>query len=60
MIRTEILSNNLIRHYSDENKMIRQEETGIIYSDAIDVVPCKYTYVESNIFAEAEEDQEEA
>jgi len=38
---------NLIRHYSDENFIIRQIETGNEYGEAIDLYPCKYTYVES-------------
>ena len=48
MIQTELLKDGkLIRHYSDEGKMIRQVETGTEYSEAIDVVPCNYTYKES-------------
>lgn len=49
MLKTEILDNNLIRHYSDENFKIKQIETGIIYDEAIDVMPCRYTYEETNI-----------
>ena len=53
MIKTETLkSNTLIRHFSDEGKMIRQVETGAIYSEAIDVVPCRYTYEETGEAAE--------
>ena len=36
----------LIKHYSDSNKYILQVETGIEYTEAIDVYPCPYTYVE--------------
>ena len=40
---------NLIKHYAeDENGVryyIKQVETGVEYSEAIDVFPCKYTYV---------------
>lgn len=40
---------NLIKHYAeDENSnkyYIMQVETSIEYSEAIDVFPCKYTYV---------------
>jgi hypothetical protein len=36
----------LIRTYSDKNKMIIQLETGIEYSEAIDVYPVMYTYIE--------------
>lgn len=38
-----------IRHYSDAGMKIRQIETGIIYDDAVDVVPCRYTYEETDI-----------
>ena len=45
MIKTEMMKyNSLIRHFSDEGKMIRQVETGAIYSEAVDVVPCEFTY----------------
>ena len=40
---------NLIRHYSDEGMYIRQKETGAEYEEAIDVIPCKYTYEETDI-----------
>ena len=50
---------NLIRHYSDANKMIEQFEesrfypyesvsTGNRYEEAVDVYPCRYTYVETD------------
>lgn len=49
MIVTEYLNNGtLIRHYSDKNLLLLQNETGIKYDEAIDVVPCKYTYTETN------------
>ena len=37
----------LIRHKSDSNKFIRQVETGIEYASAVDVIPCRYTYEET-------------
>lgn len=37
-----------IRHYSDQNMMIRQIETDILYEEAVDYIPCKYTYEETN------------
>lgn len=37
------------RRYSDGNVMIRQIETGILYEDAVDVIPCRYTYEESDV-----------
>ena len=45
---------NLIKHYSDENKMIKQIETGNLYSEAIDLYPCRYKYTETDIPIEAE------
>lgn len=37
-----------VRHYSDEGFKIRQIETGVIYEDAVDVLPCRYTYEETD------------
>ena len=49
MVKTEMMKYNiLIRHFSDEGKMIRQVETGTIYSEAVDVVPCEFTYEETD------------
>ena len=45
----ETLENGLVRHYSDSDKMIKQVETGVLYSDAIDVEPCDYTYEETDV-----------
>lgn len=45
----------LIKHYSDNNKYIKQVETGILYTQAIDVKPCKYTYIETDKDIEQEE-----
>lgn len=56
MIQTELLRDGtLIRHYSDSGKMLLQIETGIEYSEAVDVVPCRYTYEESENYIESEE-----
>ena len=38
---------NLYRTYSDTNHYIRQKETGVIYSDAVDVESAPYTYEET-------------
>lgn len=37
----------LIKHKSDSNKYIRQVETGVEYVSAVDTIPCRYTYVET-------------
>ena len=49
-IKTEIITaegRELIRHFSDEGKYIRQVETDVEYAEAIDVIPCRYTYEET-------------
>ena len=38
------------RHFSDDNRYIIQQETGIVYEYAEDVTPCPYTYVEGDYF----------
>jgi len=49
MIIEKYLSETRVRHYSDSGFMIRQVETGIVYEDAVDLVPCRYTYEETDI-----------
>ena len=49
MIIEEITKEGLIRHYSDSGLMLRQVETGVLYDSATDVIPCRYTYEETNI-----------
>ena len=49
MILTKFLNDGtLIKHYSDAGFMLLQVETGIKYSDPVDVVPCRYTYEETD------------
>ena len=49
MIQTEFLNDGtLIKHYSDAGFMLLQVETGVKYSDPVDVVPCRYTYEETD------------
>lgn len=57
MILTEYLNDGtLIKHYSDAGYLLLQNETGIKYSDPVDVVPCLYTYTETDEFAENDEE----
>ena len=49
MIIEELLENNRVRHYSDQNMMIRQVETGNLYEDAVDIIPCRFNYEETDI-----------
>ncbi len=61
MLQTELLKNGtLIRHYSDAGMMLKQVETGIEYSEAVDVVPCRYTYEETDKPIEEITEQENA
>lgn len=48
MIIEQYLSDTRVRHYSDRGVMIRQVETGNLYEDAVDTVPCRYTYEETD------------
>lgn len=50
--------NDLIYHYSDNNKQIRQIETDILYIDAVDKYPCEYTYEETDIDIPSDENEE--
>lgn len=55
MILTEYLNNGtLIKHYSDNGFLLLQNETGAKYAEPIDIVPCPYTYTETD-----EKDEEE-
>jgi hypothetical protein len=55
MIKTEFLNDGtLIKHYSDAGYMLLQVETGAMYSDPIDIVPCPYTYEETNEFIDSD------
>jgi hypothetical protein len=37
-----------IRHYSDIGMMIRQNEMGYLYAEAVDVYPTRFTYTETD------------
>lgn len=60
MIIEEFLEGGtLVHHFSAKENKILQVETGILYDDAIDGVPCPYTYQETNIpIAELEEEED--
>ncbi|MBO7304148.1 MAG: hypothetical protein J6V09_02905 [Clostridia bacterium] len=46
--KINVKGKELVRHESDSGKMIRQIETGREYASAVDVIPCKYTYEETD------------
>lgn len=48
----------LFRTYSDSGMMIRQDQTDILYSEAIDVMNSGYTYTETDVLIETEEPEE--
>lgn len=59
MIVEEYLNDGtLVKHYSDNGFMLLQKETGNKYSEPIDVVPCPYTYEETNELEETDEMEE--
>lgn len=61
MITQETLELNgkqYLHTYSD-TYMIMQIETGAVYADAMDIIPCEYTYVETDIELENHEEEQE-
>ena len=51
MLKQEKITINnkeLLHTYSDNNKYILQVETNVKYDEAYDIIPCKYTYKETN------------
>lgn len=60
MIKTENIYVNgrtLVRTYSDSNRMIRQDGTGNIYSEAVDPLNSGRTYTETDIVIERTEEE---
>ena len=50
MLKQEKITINnkeLLHTYSDNNKYILQVETKNIYDEEYDIIPCKYTYKET-------------
>ena len=43
-----VVFESLERRYSDNGKKMLQVETGRLYDDAVDVKPCRYTYIETD------------
>ena len=61
MLRQETIQINgkdFVHTWSDTNMQIKQIETNILYSDAMDISPCPYTYEESNIPIDGQEGEE--
>ena len=61
MIIAEEIDNMVVRHYSDRGVMLRQVETDTLWPDAVDVLPCQFTYEETDVPVPDEEiDSEDA
>lgn len=58
--KTTINGTEFLHTYSDGGMMLLQTETGTLYGDAIDVLPCRYTYTETDTPIESEENDEES
>lgn len=60
IIQEEVIINNkkFLHTYSDINHYILQVETNTKYDAAYDVLPCKYTYEESDEVIEEEQNNE--
>lgn len=54
----EINGKEFLHTYSD-TYMLKQVETGVLYTEALDLIPCKYTYEESEELLPVEEPIEE-
>ena len=61
MIIEEFLKDGtLVKHYSDKGVMMEQVETGARYGEAVDIVPCPFTYIETDELIDGDEDATEA
>ncbi len=48
MVITEFIEDKFVRYYSNLNVKVIQNETGAVYDEAVDIVPSKFTYSETN------------
>ena len=58
IVQEALKGGRLIKSYSDKGMYITQVETGIKYVEAIDSVPLKYTYTESEELIPKEQEHE--
>lgn len=56
-LKSEIMG-KFIKHYAEDEQgvkyYIKQVETGVEYDEAIDIIPCRYTYVVTDKLVEDE------
>lgn len=54
---------DLIKHYAEDEEgvrfFIKQNETGYLYEEAVDVYPCRYSYTATDMPVVVEEDEED-
>lgn len=55
MVVKEVLNEKFVKHHSNEGMKLKQVETGLVYDEAIDLIPCQYTYEETGIRVEQNE-----
>lgn len=59
MVKSELIGDGtLIRTHSDTRMKIRQVETGNVYDEAVDVLPLRYSYEETNEPVDSGEESE--
>ena len=56
IVQTQLTGTNLIKTYSDSGFLIEQQPTKILYPEAIDIQDTIYTYIETNIPIEDDEE----
>jgi hypothetical protein len=54
MVKSETISDKYVKHISDTGLKIRQVETGRIFNEAVDRIPCQFTYEETDIESDIE------
>ena len=54
MLKYEVLNEKFCKHYSDNKKLIHKIGTEEMYSEAVDLIPCRFTYEETDIDIEIE------
>ena len=59
MIITEQINEQVERRYSDLGVKIKKIEDGTLWNDAIDTIPCRFTYVETSYSVDDEDATEQ-
>lgn len=57
--KQDLISHICVDKETEKQYKIKQVETGNIYDEAIDVMPCRYTYEETDELIEKEEEVKE-